>query len=171
MSWWATIDAPTGVLAIIGCGSREWLASGAVSGTLEPLRAQYPMLTVIEGGQRGADTCVAQWASGARSRGVHWVHLPARWNDYEHHDRWRAGHDRNQVMLDQLLEIRDFGHGVAVVAFKHALDPALHANPKAAKGGTEDMIRRAWGADVATFLVRTGGRPPRQLLPAAIPMF
>lgn len=174
MPWWGPIAAHNGVVTIIGCGARNFADCGAVSGTLEQLRNQYPLLTVIEGGARGADRCVATWAASQRVRGVGWTHMPANWEDYERHERWRAGHDRNQTMLDALLTAGNRS-GLAVVAFKDQLDPALYTNRTRASGGTEDLIRRTWdtaetfGITIPTFLMRGSGHPVREIHPTEPP--
>lgn len=159
------ITAPTGVVHLIGCGDRHWTECETVSLTLEPIRARFPILTVIEGGAPGADQCVAHWAADNRFRGVHWIPIVARWDEYPQHMRWQAAHDRNAVMLDMLLAARAHGHGVTVIAFKRRLDERLWINPPKAEGGTEDMIRRAWANQIPVWQ-RPSGQSPARILEA-----
>lgn len=163
------VGTPTGIVTTIVCGSRTWDDCKTIAHRLEELREQFPLLTVIDGRQRGADSCAGFWSDRRREKGVHAIHISARWHEYPEHMKWRAEHDRNKVMLDALLAARDgHNHGVCVVAFKETVDPALFAqNDKArSKGGTEHMIGLAWAADVPVWHTR-GMTAPRLLPPPA----
>lgn len=169
VTWASEIEAPDGTLHLIGCGSRTWIRCDVVSTVLERVRHQYPLLTVIEGGAPyGADKCVEYWAAAMRQRGVHWIHHPARWSAYSPGERWRAGHDRNEEMVDRLRQARDADHGVCVVAFKERLDSRLFGPwPDHAAGGTEDCIRRAWANDIPVWWWSHTNGPPERCMPAA----
>lgn len=158
--------AGDGQVTIIGCGARDWDDCATVALTLEPIRNAHPLLTVIEGAAPGADTCVGDWAASVRQRGVHWIRIRARWEDYSRATRWKAGHDRNAAMCAMLLAARDgHNHTVATVAFKHALDERLWIKPDTATGGTEDMIRRSWAANVPVWHIPGHHHEPRRLEP------
>lgn len=151
---WPLIESPDGTVTVLVSGSRKWVAQNVVNACLESLFAQYPILTVVEGGNpNGADHHAGLWAASARHRGAVWTHMPARWGDYAPHERWHAGHDRNQTMVDVLVAARARNAGVTVVAFKDVLDPRLFGRPASAKGGTEDCIRRAWRCEIPVWHV------------------
>jgi hypothetical protein len=141
----AELDVAPPALALIVCGSRHWTARRPITTRLDQLWDAHPELTVLEGGARGADRIAGQWAAPRRMHGVAWVRFDARWDDYPLGQRWRAGHDRNQDMLDYLLATT--GEKM-VLAFKSDFDWTL------AKGGTEDMVRRAKEAGVRGVVVR-----------------
>lgn len=102
---------------------------------LAHLLARGVILTVVEGGARGADRCAGRWAAGVRSAGVGWVRVPADWERYGR----GAGPVRNGQMLAYLLQARDLGHAVGVLAFHDDL---------ARSRGTLDMVTRAERAGV-----------------------
>lgn len=139
-------------LTIIACGARDWHNSGVIWGTLDELRAREPELNVIEGRCRGADRIAGAWAARNRARGVGWVPFPARWTIFGK----AAGPIRNQEMLDRLLEARDLGHEVLVVAFHDALEQSR---------GTKDMVRRARKAGVPVMMVTSKGLSEQGSLP------
>lgn len=170
MGWTGGIDSPDGTLHLVACGERGWDNCYTVSAVLEGCRSRWPLLTLIEGGARGADQCAAQWAAGQRIRGVNWVHVPARWSDYPSPTRWRAGHDRNRAMAAMLVDARGKDHGVGVLAFKKTLDPKLFERlPHLAHGGTEHMIRTCWALDLPVWLCR-GVEAPERVMPSEPPL-
>lgn len=120
---------------------------------LDHLFARPGYLNVVEGGAKGADRCAGRWAARMRSRGVGWVCIDAEW---ERHDREgltavpcrcgpsrprcnAAGVRRNAAMLTYLLQARDLGHAVGVLAFHDDLESSR---------GTLDMVTRAAAAGV-----------------------
>ena len=118
------------------CGSREWDDRAMVGVVLRGLLDKHgDALHLIGGEARGADCMARQFAE---QFGVEFSGYPAKWDDYAPKDRWRAGHDRNQRMLDE-------GKPDLVVAFKDGLDPKLTS------GGTENMIKIAQKADVLVW--------------------
>jgi len=93
-------------------------------------------LVVVHGGARGVDAAVDGIARGMSLRVEE---HPAAWTSLGR----VAGHVRNQHMLDL---------GASVVfAFKRSF------NWKLDRGGTEDMVRRAQGAGVPTFVMQVAG--------------
>lgn len=102
---------------------------------LEHLRSRGGWLTVVEGGARGADRCAGRWAAAARSRGVGWLRIDADWRRY----RRAAGPIRNGWMLAYLLQARDLGHAVGVLAFHDDLERSR---------GTANMVGIAEAAGV-----------------------
>jgi hypothetical protein len=131
---------------VLACGDRHWSDSGLVEATLEYLRTHRPEpMTVVEGGARGADRLAGQWAARMRANGVGWVRFSAEW---ERHGK-RAGPIRNQAMLVYVLQGREMGQTVGVVAFHDDLE---------ASKGTRDMVTRATKAGVPVKVV-THARP------------
>lgn len=141
-------------LAVLVCGSRDWKQAGMVDVTLAGLEAVHGRLTVIQGAARGADKMAGDWA---RLHDCEHLPFPAAWN--EHHPHWcpgewcqrkrycvAAGPRRNQQMLDVLLELRQSGSTILVVAFKSGFDFTLKS------GGTEDMVRRAKDAGAPVYV-------------------
>jgi hypothetical protein len=127
---------------VLVCGDRNWISATVVERSLEHLRTHRPEpLTVVEGGARGADRCAGRWVARMRARGVGWVRVPANWERYGR----RAGPIRNQQMLDYLLQGREMGQTVGVLAFHRDIDSSK---------GTRDMIQRAQKVDVPVKLVR-----------------
>lgn len=127
---------------MLACGDRNWTDGATVQKALEHLRTnRSEPLTVIEGGARGADTFAGRWAARMRAQGVGWVRFSADWQQYGK----RAGPIRNQAMLDYLLQGRELGEIVGVLAFHDDLD---------ASKGTADMVSRAQSAGVPVKLIR-----------------
>lgn len=131
------------------CGSRDWtkrppiyvLVAGlkymlSVTGLYGPGSERDSELVVIQGGARGVDAIARD---AARVFDVECLPFPAAWDDYPPHLRWKAGHDRNQRMLDE-------GDPDVVFAYKDGFDWQLR------KGGTEDMVRRAYDAGVPVYV-------------------
>lgn len=148
-------------MIVLACGSRHWTDVGLVQFTLEHLRANRPGdLTIIEGGARGADRIAGQWAARERyAHGVGWVRVPAEWAK---HDRSGplpcscppasprcslAGPRRNLSMLTYVLQGREMGQTVGVVAFHDDL-----GNSK----GTQHMVSVAREAGVPVKVVSHG---------------
>lgn len=128
-------------MIVLACGDRRWSDRELVEQTLEYLRThRAEPLTIVEGGARGADRLAGQWAARMRRHGVGWVRVPADW---ERHGK-RAGPIRNQQMLDFILQGREMGQTVGVLAFHDDID---------ASKGTGDMIARARRAGVPVKLV------------------
>lgn len=124
-------------MKLLVCGSRDWddrITLGIVLRGF--LHKTDGALEIIEGCARGADEMAEAFA---KHFGLVTHHFPAQWDDYAPSERWRAGHDRNQAMLD-------FGPDM-VVAFKNGLDPKL------ARGGTENMVKIARDAGVRVMHV------------------
>lgn len=125
-----------GGVIVLACGDRHWTDALAVEWALEYLRTHRDEpLTVIEGGARGADSIAGRWAARHRAVGVGWIRFPAEWNRYGK----RAGPVRNQQMLDYLLQGRQVGQTVGVLAFHGDLEQSR---------GTKDMVTRAKRAGV-----------------------
>lgn len=131
-------------MILLVCGDRDWTDASTIIELLVEMEQRYPdQLVILEGGcKTGADDIAGIWAATARSRGVGWIHTPARWHEYPPSQRWQAGHDRNTEMLEYLLAARKRGDEIRVLAFKKKL------HFKLALGGTEDMLRKALKADV-----------------------
>lgn len=101
---------------------------------LDHLFARPGFLNVVEGGARGADRCAGRWAARMRTQGVGWVRIDADWTRY----RKAAGPIRNGWMLTYLLQARDLGHAVGVLAFHDDLESSrgtLHMVTTARKAG------------------------------------
>lgn len=129
-------------MIVLACGDRQWTDRAMVGACLEHLRTnRSEPLTVVEGGARGANRIAGQWAARMRAYGVAWVRMPADWQRYGK----RAGPIRNQQMLDYLLQGREMGQTVGVLAF--------HDDIGASKG-TWDMVNRATKAGVPVKLIR-----------------
>lgn len=143
-------------LFVIVCGSRDWAATDG------PLRQQietdlwarwerYEFMVVVEGGAKGVDRCAGRWAARMRShpeRPVGWVRAPANWATYGS----AAGKQRNGEMLDYLLQARDLGHRVGVLAY-----------PARCSVGTWDMVRKAQNAEVPVIVRQPGQKLPQHM--------
>ena len=135
-------------MIVLACGGREWANREAIERALDHLRThRSEPLTVVEGGARGADRLAGQWAARMRTHGVGWVRFPADWR---RHGKG-AGPIRNQQMLDYLLQGREMGQTVGVLAF--------HEDIGSSKG-TWDMVNRAQKAGVPVKLVTTEASEP-----------
>lgn len=128
-------------MRLLVCGSRDWdnrvIFGIAMRGFLDKFGDD---LEIIEGCAKGADRMAEQFA---KQFGLACHHFPADWNSYEPNEKWKAGHDRNRAMLEQ-------GQPDMVVAFKDSLADGLR------RGGTENMVRIAKEAGVATMVVGAG---------------
>lgn len=82
-------------LRVLCCGGRDYASVDHVFAALDALRASNEIALIIHGQARGADYLSGAWA---KKRGVPWVEMPANWDAF----RKRAGHLRNQAMLDLL---------------------------------------------------------------------
>lgn len=154
---WSGLGGALGTLTVIVTGGRDWTDAYPIVRDLDLLRDLYPLLTVVEGRARGADSIAGHWASDQRVHGVHHVPMSARWGDYPADERWRAGHDRNRAMVAYTAKRRDRGHGALVLAYKDHLADGLTI------GGTEHCIRTALDAHLP--VAWTGlGRVARWLL-------
>jgi len=120
----ATANA-TGVILIV-CGGRAFDAKDFLWAKLDHIHATKPILTIIHGEARGADTLAKQWAM---ARHVQCVGFPARWDDFG----VAAGAIRNSEMLKY--------SGVSgVIAFPGGR-------------GTQDMITKAMIAKLPLMIV------------------
>lgn len=106
-----------------------------IEASLDHLYARGTDLNVVEGGCRGADRIAGRWAARMRSRGVGWLRIPAPWDTYGK----AAGAIRNGWMLTYLLQSRDLGHAVGVLAFHDDLERSK---------GTRGMVTMAEAAGV-----------------------
>lgn len=102
-------------MKILVCGGRAYNNQPVVFAALDTLHTIKPISLLINGGATGADSISSRWAHWAN---VEYIIYRAEWN---RHGK-RAGFVRNQLMLDQNLEL--------VVAFPGG-------------NGTYDMIGRA----------------------------
>ena len=127
-------------LHVLVCGGRDYADAATLARVLDALHAeQGPIVEIIHGAARGADTLAAGWA---RSRGIPIAAYPADW---KRHPR-AAGPIRNQQMLAE-------GRPDLVVAF-------------AGGAGTADMVRRSRAANVRVIEPHRDMRapaPPGQL--------
>lgn len=151
----------TGPLPVLGTGSRDLtdrLLVGRVLGAClaRAIDLGAPGILVIEGGARGADRLMHQWAV---NHGQAYRRIPAAWETCDgpectpEHRRENgrgshcptAGHRRNQRMVDTAVELG----AVGCVAFLVAGLPCK---------GTRDCARRAEAAGIPTRFY------PRELL-------
>lgn len=77
---------------ILICGSRDWTDVSAIQKRVAQLDPTQPLI-VIHGGAQGADTIAGK---ACHEEGIHTACVRALWS---HFDK-RAGHIRNQVMID-----------------------------------------------------------------------
>lgn len=157
----------------------DWVLTGAFTHqTVGYLTTDMDHLYLIEGGARGADRLAAVWARDCPLHGpyingsapyldgdepgvIH-VPYPARWKEHDFEGTSgvkcvkglhlcmpgvfpcrRAGARRNQRMLDD--QKPDY-----VIAFKDGF------NARVGRGGTEDMVNRAKGVGVTTYVISHG---------------
>lgn len=137
-------------MRVIITGSRNYSRRGTINMILDGLYSQYgDDLYVIQGGAKGADTLAFEWCE-ARWPFQHFRHswtCTAEWDKYDPKSRWRAGHDRNQKMLEEgLLAYPD--EDKLVFAFKDDFNWNMD------KGGTEQMVRIAKEAGIHTFVIQ-----------------
>lgn len=134
-------------MRVLVCGSRDWSDHEIVGAVLDGYHAAYAV-TIIEGGARGADAIAVEWA---KFTGVEYEQYLADWATHGK----AAGPIRNQQMLDE-------GKPDVVIAFKDGFQrdidpPAGREIPHIfAKGGTEDMVRRAKTAGIPVYIVSHG---------------
>lgn len=126
-------------MRVLICGSRDWNANLPIMAVLEGLLQPdgTTMLTVIEGGARGADAVAAEWVRTVPSEFVQHEQYPADWDVHGK----AAGPIRNQRMLDK-------GKPDQVWAFV--------TKPLEDSRGTADMVRRARAAGITTYVVQGG---------------
>jgi len=142
-------------MRVIITGSRAYTRKGTIHMILDGLYAKYgDDLYVIQGGARGADTIAEEWCQkkwpGHSFRHC-WTYT-AEWDKYEAKNKWRAGHDRNQRMLEEgLLAYPE--EDKLVFAFKDDF------NWNFDKGGTENMVRIAEEAGIHTFVIQKVSLP------------
>jgi hypothetical protein len=80
------------VVRVLVCGGRDFVDEGAMKSTLDKFHSTTPIICLIHGAARGADTLAAKWA---RENGIHVVEFPALWATYGR----GAGRVRNRQML------------------------------------------------------------------------
>lgn len=117
---------------ILICGSRDWDDKHPIYLTLAGwghLLAEDEMLTVINGGAKGADSIGAEMAE-MLSANV--ITVPADWDKYGK----SAGPIRNQQMLDE-----------------HEIDAVYAFRLPGRSRGTDDMIERAKSAGIPTYVI------------------
>lgn len=112
---------------ILVCGGRDYDDREQIFRVLDSAHLTNPVVLLIHGAAKGADTLAAEWA---RSRGVHCDAYPVNWEI----NGKGAGPIRNQRMLD-------VGKPHLVIAFPGGK-------------GTADMIGRAEACDVPVVRVR-----------------
>ena len=111
-------------MKLLVCGGRDFTDRAAVFAALDRADAKRPVMLLIHGAARGADTLAGEWAA---ARGVTVAECPADWQTHGK----AAGSIRNQQMLG--LYAPD-----GVVAFPGG-------------SGTADMVRRARGAGIPVW--------------------
>lgn len=126
-------------LAMIACGDRNWTDKDKIIETL----VDYDPDILIEGEARGADKLsriVAEEELGLCVEDGTIEPFSADWNQF----RKAAGPIRNRAQLKRLLELRDEGYEIAVVAFHEDIE-----NSK----GTKDMVTISEKAGVEVEIV------------------
>lgn len=95
-------------MIVVVTGGRNYNDRDAIYAALDALHERYTITTLREGGAAGVDTICGEWAD---LRGVQRQRMPADWSNitvsgavvrqgkYGAYNA-RAGHDRNQSMLD-----------------------------------------------------------------------
>jgi len=106
---------------VLVCGGRDYSDARLLNAVLDAAHEANPIVVLIHGAARGADTLAADWA---KQRGVLATAYPADWA----HEGRKAGPIRNQQMLNS-------GKPHLVIAFPGGK-------------GTLDMITRAEAAGV-----------------------
>lgn len=136
-----TNDSVGTTFRLLVCGSRDGLDRNLFGLVMRGFLHKYgDDLQIIEGGARGVDAMAKEFG---RQFGLTVHSFPADWDAYSGSEKWRAGHERNERMLNE-------GKPDMVVGFKDGLHPTL------AKGGTEHMLRIAKQAGVPTMVVGSG---------------
>ena len=115
---------------LLVCGSRTWRDKELLEFALDQLHVESPVLTLIHGAARGADTMAGVWA---KKHGIEVEVFPADWVQ----DGKAAGPIRNRRMLIQ-------GCPTGAVAF--AIDLV---NSR----GTADMVLRLGRANIPVMIV------------------
>lgn len=119
-------------MRILVCGSRDWPYKQPIFNDLNRLYLESPeLITLIEGGAKGADEFAAEWAQ-ILPEGHH-LKFPADWTKHGK----AAGPIRNQQMLDE-------GHPTLVLAYTN--------KPLDESRGTRDMVTRAKKAGIKTIV-------------------
>ena len=127
-------------------GGTDWESS--IIRSIEPLGPETNPFVIIHGAARGIDA-VANGAIGVKYPNAVRLMFPAKWDLYElMGNRNGAGPARNGEMLHKLLNFRDAGWQVAVLAFH----PFIH-NSK----GTANMLSQGKRAGVPCFLFNRDG--------------
>lgn len=128
-------------MRVLVCGSRTWDDDTIMMMVLGHFGRGD---VLIQGGAKGAD---AQAASIWKGLGLEVQAFPADWTRYSK----GAGPIRNQQMLDE-------GKPEIVLAFKNEFlrDQVFETYVVKAKGGTEDMVRRARAAGIPTYIISGG---------------
>lgn len=115
-------------MKVLVCGSRDFDQWARLFGVLDECLKKLPLMEVVEGEAKGADTYARQWAE---ERGVVVHKFPADWAKHGK----AAGPIRNKQMLDSGVEL--------VIAF-----------PLSTMGrGTGDMVRQAQAAKIPVQIV------------------
>lgn len=117
-------------MKVIICGDRHWNNFDSIIDVVKRLKAKYGDITIIQGECEGADLLAKRAAVAC---GVPVKGYPADWKKYGK----SAGPLRNQQMLDK--EKPDM-----VIAFHPDIE-----NSK----GTKDMIKRARGQSIKTYII------------------
>lgn len=95
-------------MIVVVTGGRNYTDRAAIYAALDQLHSQYPITMLREGDASGVDRICGEWAD---SHGVKHDRCPADWSNLDapgaviRHGKHgpynaRAGHDRNQSMLD-----------------------------------------------------------------------
>lgn len=95
-------------MIVVVTGGRNYNDRAAIYAALDQLHAQYPITRLREGDASGVDRISGEWAD---MRGIQHDKMPADWSNINvpgavvrqgKHGAYnaRAGHDRNQSMLD-----------------------------------------------------------------------
>lgn len=116
-------------MTVLVCGGRDFEDKDSLFSTLTALHHSQPILRLVHGAAKGADSFGATWAL---FNGIFSAGYPAQWDKYGK----RAGVLRNQEMLDR--ETIDL-----VVACPGGK-------------GTADMVRRATKAGIRVIHVEGG---------------
>lgn len=142
-------------MKLLVCGSRDWNDYKLTRITLLGMLHSYKTLEIIEGCARGADSLGERFA---KEFSLELHHFPAAWRDHTDGSYctgrctgdtcYGAGPRRNEEMLS-------VGRPNAVLVLKDGLF-------RSSGGGTEDMARRAWAADLEVMCVSHGRDPSRQ---------
>lgn len=114
-------------MRLLVCGGRDFSDQAFVYESLDLVHARRPVVLLIHGGARGADTLAGEWAAAL---GVSVQVFPADWSRFGR----RAGFLRNQQMLVE-------GHPDGVIAFPGG-------------AGTRMMVQLAQAAGVPVWQPR-----------------